>query len=215
MQVSAPESVNVMRQPEWRDHILAGTFMRVTCEQCGGQSVVEREFTYADFTAEDAGLFIGVFPRDRRPDHEACARVVAEAFRAAVAESPPAIRGQLETVEVRVCFGHAELREKVVCAAAKLDDRIVEAMKLAIFDAGPGADAAGVQMLYLVGFDESDGALWFAPHLDRPMTGDDPFLRVDRAMYDDFIRDRERIAALLAPLFSSAYVHAAHPALQS
>lgn len=210
--VLVPESANVQRQSYWRDYVLEGSFMRFTCETCGLPFVVERELLYTDL---DGGLFVGVFPNHRRADYQACAETIEQAFaRALGGEAPLAIRHEFRHVQPRVCFGYAELREKVVCFAAGLDDRVVEALKLTVMEGIPGAAESGVKNLILVDIG-AEGALIFAQEMDRPMSPSDPLIQVDRAVYDDLARDRERIALLLPALFSSAYVQASSPALRS
>jgi hypothetical protein len=64
-----------------------------------------------------------------------------------------------------------------------------------------------LRSLILVKIEPETGALVFAQELDRPMAPTDHLIRVDRAVYDDLARDRERIETLLAPFLESAYVH--------
>ena len=81
------ESANVERSPAWRERVIDGTFMSFPCGGCTMRIVVERELLYSDLPR---GLFIGVFPRERRDRAGDCARLFEEAFRTTFIEQAPA-----------------------------------------------------------------------------------------------------------------------------
>lgn len=202
--VTVPESANVQRQPDWRDKVLQGTFMRSSCERCGEPFVIERELLYTDL---DAGVFIGVFPEQRRDQRASCVQAVEQAFHQAVGnEAPAAVRAGMRHVQPRVCFGYTELREKVLCFHAGLDDRMVEALKLALIP-GLVTDQAEFQGLVLVAV-EDDGSLIFIERPNGTIVQEPRFVRVQRPAYDELKSDRARIETLLPPLFADAYVNA-------
>jgi hypothetical protein len=99
-------------------------------------------------------------------------------------------------LERRVVFGYEELREKVVCFAARLDDHIIEAMKIALIDAKPDVGRLSLQLV-------DDDYLWFA----RVGTSEPPFA-VRKAMYDTMHADTQKLQMVLQPLWGGTYVSA-------
>lgn len=119
--VQLAESINVVRQPRLRQEILDGTLHRVQCPSCKRRFTVEKELSYADTRLN---TFIKVKPR--REQHlwqEASAKLRKEARALPEQLSPKANR------TLRVVFGMAELREKIVAQDAGLDDRLLEVLK--------------------------------------------------------------------------------------
>lgn len=124
--VRLAESANAARHPPFRAQVLAGTFMRFVCEQCHEATVVERELLYTDLPR---GQAIGVFPSERRGDGGAMERGFDTMVDQLALE--PGLAGRTLPMR-RIVFGYAELREKLICADAGLDDRVVEALKLVL-----------------------------------------------------------------------------------
>ncbi len=121
------EGVNAVRSPRARASILAGTFHRLTCPTCGSTFTAEKEFVYTDF---ERGTMIKVKPRhDRHLWRDASRSLVREANRVPDSFVPADVR------HLRVVFGMAELREKLLAQDAGIDDRAIELLKvLAIAD---------------------------------------------------------------------------------
>lgn len=124
--VRLAESANAARHPPFRAQVLAGTFMRFVCEQCHEATVVERELLYTDLPR---GQAIAVFPSERRGEGVAMEQGF-EGMWGGLAEEP-GLAGKSLPLR-RIVFGYAELREKLICADAGLDDRVVEALKLVL-----------------------------------------------------------------------------------
>jgi len=180
-----PESVNAATDPQAREALLAGTLMRYPCEACGESCVIERELLYTDL---DRGTFILVFPRAREKEASALADVAREVFRQAVTGAPRIIAEAYAHIEPRVVFGYDQLREKVVCTEAGLDDRVIEAVKHMLLQV-PGAAQSGVSGLLLTQVGEQ-GELYFA-QIGTAFTPDQrPLLGVERAIYDDMTSGR-------------------------
>ena len=198
------ESVNIQRSPAWRQAVLDGTFHRFACTACGASFTVERDVLYADLLH---GVLIGCFSRARRGELASLEEQLVETWVTAVeTEAPPAVAAQFEGPGPRVVFGLAELRQKVVCFDAQLDDRLVEAVKLALLEGVPGAAAAGVADLLLVAVDPARG-LVFQP-VDAAGVAVGPHeVTAPLAMFEDFAATRERVAALLPGLFERLWVH--------
>lgn len=199
-----PESANAARRPAYRDEVLAGTFMRVTCEGCGAPYVVERDLL---FTHLDAGLFVLVFPSARRAEVKKLSALAREVFRRAVHyEAPPVISQLYAHLEPRLVFGYEELREKVLCNDAGLDDRYVELLKDILLAQIPGADEAGVEGLVLREV-ASDGKLVFAQYGRGFKAWERPLLEVAREVYDDVASWSSRALVEKAGWLKGPYVH--------
>lgn len=189
------ESANIQRFPEFRNRVLNGTFMRFTCVSCQASFVVETDMLYTDY---DQRLFIGVFPRTRRAHVPECeALLEATYLQVFITEAPAfaraAVGGELNR---RIVFGYEELREKVVCFSAGLDDHIVEAVKIALIDSKQAIGPLSLQSC-------ADDVLWFA----RVGTTDVPF-GVHRSLYDSMADDVLKIQQLLHPLWRGIHVSA-------
>ena len=201
-----PESANVQRSAEWRQKVLDGTFNRFDCRECGENFVVERDCLYTDLLN---GIMIGVYPRPRRGEREALERQMSDTWARVLDEEAPAVvRRTFGTDKrLRVVFGYAELREKVLCFERGLDDRVVEAVKLALLEGIPGREKAGVERLVLVDVAD-DGALGFGI-IKRDGSTDGRELRVAGAMYADMAATRTTLEALLPGLFAGPHVDCA------
>jgi CpXC protein len=119
--------LNAGRSPEARRLILEGKFHRVECPCCRVQTTVEKQFFYIDF---ERNTFIRVNPRHDRHRW----KMESEAIEKNLSLVPDTLSSPDDRL-TRVVFGMAELREKLVAQDAKLDDRIVELLKvLALYE---------------------------------------------------------------------------------
>jgi hypothetical protein len=140
--VQLADSVSATRAPWMRQGILDRTFHRFPCASCATVKIVEKELLYTDF---DRGQWIGMFPVQDLPRHEECGRLVLETFHEAMVEKAPAVLSQwAPSLRVRVTFGYEELREKIVCWEADLDDGILEILRLQLLWEQPELIARGV-----------------------------------------------------------------------
>lgn len=204
--VSEVESANADRHPTYHAQVLERRFMGFPCAACGATLVVERELLYSELSR---GIFVAVFPRDRRPDAAALEGLVADLYRGSfLTDAPEIVRRSADNVRPRLVFGYEELREKLVIADARLDDGLVEALKLLVIEEAGWGPAEG---LLLDGV-TADGALVL---VRRVPDGVEPSevsayaaaYAVDRVAYDTLAADRARVAQLLAPLFTGPYVN--------
>lgn len=125
-EASLARSVNAARFPEARKSILAGTFHRAVCPTCGGQFAIERPFWYSDASR---GSLFSVQPRGQRHAHARDSNRLDVAHEMLPISDPPVTR--------RVVYGLDELREKLVAQDAKLDDRVVELLKILLLHEHP------------------------------------------------------------------------------
>jgi hypothetical protein len=124
------DSLNANRTAWVLPGILDGSLHRFTCPGCGCRFVVDKELLYTDFERRH---FIGVFPLADQPRFLECGALVEETFAEALVErAPRVLQRQAGGFTVRVVFSLAELREKLLCFHAGLDDRVLEMVKLAV-----------------------------------------------------------------------------------
>jgi hypothetical protein len=110
-----PSAADLATDPEVEQSILDGDFMSVTCPACGKR--LTPEFPFRLKGVKGLGEIL----------------LVPEPDRAALA------RGKLQTItgsEGRVVAGFPELVEKLIIAAAGLDDRVIEIMKYYLLTGG-------------------------------------------------------------------------------
>jgi hypothetical protein len=130
------ESVNPTRHPFLQDQLLARTLLRRSCQRCGAP---HSHFDRLIWTDLPGRLCACIVQEEERPHW---ARLEEEA-RSALSvplreEGPPAVRRWGAAVVIRLVFGFEELREKVVCRLAGLDDRVVEYLKVTLMDRDRG-----------------------------------------------------------------------------
>ncbi|MFT5682035.1 MAG: hypothetical protein ACI8RZ_002953 [Myxococcota bacterium] len=179
-------SLHVTRRPDARAAILAGTFQRFTCPECGGAVRVEPTLLYTDFERHH---WFAVFPRHTLPHRHDLIDLVDEGFEANMrTHCPPMVRQWAPRFVRRVIFGLPALREKLLCDLHALDDRVLEVAKMQLLrDTAPRAFHPAT-LLYLDAVTEAGLELVLA---ERPGEDGTQIVRrigVKRAFY-------ERIAA--------------------
>lgn len=123
------DGVNVSRTPAIREAIVAGRFHKVACAACKRTVTAEKSFFYTDL---DRGTFIQVKPRQDRH----LWRQASRALDGAITSIPQGLN-EAGVRQVRVVFGMAELREKLIAEDLGLDDRAVELLKVTILNEHP------------------------------------------------------------------------------
>lgn len=122
-------SVNAARSPWLRDDVLAERLHVFECPFCRAEFVAETPFVYLDVPR---GHWVVHYPpswEDAYPTHEADAgRLLREAT--SPPEAPERAATLLDGAQVRVVFGLAALREKLVGWDAGIDDAALEALKV-------------------------------------------------------------------------------------
>jgi hypothetical protein len=128
-EANVADSVNIDRTPRVREQILAGEFHRIPDRETGGRISVEKTFFYTDFSR---GQFFLVLPRwDRHKWQEATFEL-----RGMLRHLPESLAPK-DRRSVRVVFGLAELREKLLAFDAGIDDGLVEAVKAVLLAEHP------------------------------------------------------------------------------
>ena len=128
-QANVADSVNIDRTPRVRDQILTGEFHRIADPESGGRVSVEKAFFYTDFTRHQ---FFLVLPRwDRHKWQEATFEL------SGMLRHLPEVLAPKDRRSIRVIFGLAELREKLLAFDAQLDDYLIEALKAVLLGEHP------------------------------------------------------------------------------
>jgi hypothetical protein len=177
-------SVSADRRPDLRAEILDGSFQRRECPSCHQPFRVEPEFVYLDI---GRGQYIGVWPASRRREWEALAAQTRAVFDHSLGKDSPAeARAIGDRMSVRTVFGWPALVEKIIARDAQVDDRTLEAAKLAVMRASTETPVPGEMELRLIGVDAGDLLLgWLGGRDAEPP----PILRVPRQLLDDINAD--------------------------
>jgi hypothetical protein len=158
------ERINAERTPGMVENLLDGRFQRFDCRVCGRAGVVDNELLYLDLTRKH---WVGMFPPARRPEQAALGAHVERCLDEALAAAPPALARTRAEFLVRVVFGVAELREKVMAWHAGLDDAVLEILKLDLMAQQAVLVARGMVGLVLDGI-LADSTLLFRPQWAEP-----------------------------------------------
>jgi hypothetical protein len=178
------ESLNADRRPDLRAAILDGTYQRGSCPACGTVFRIDPSLTYLDL---GRGQWILVLPLDRLGEWAAFEQGARAMFDRSFGPTAPLASRQIgERLSVRVTFGWAGLREKLLCAEHAVRDGVLETVKAALLRAGAAANLSGDSELRL--WDVADGTLvlgWLRGDGDAPGVT----LRVPRELYDSIAGD--------------------------
>lgn len=186
------DCVNIDRTPKVRERILDGEFHRLEDPAGGDPVTVEKTFFYTDF---GRGQFFLVLPRWDRHRWKAVSRDLRE-----VLTYFPASLAPLERGTVRVVFGMAELREKLLAYDADLNDRLIEVLKVLLLYQHPFLEQHPRLTLTLERADaaEVEFIACYDHHPERYRLG------CSRSLVDDlFAREKELrdwIAAVQTPI---------------
>jgi hypothetical protein len=130
------ESINPTRHPFLQDQLLERTLLRRTCDSCGALHDHYDRLIWTDLPGR---LCVCILQEDDRPRWAQLENEALDALSVPLrAEGPPAVRLWGDQVRIRLVFGTEELREKVICRLADLDDRIVEYLKVTLMDRDKG-----------------------------------------------------------------------------
>jgi hypothetical protein len=184
--------------------IMDGTFQRFACASCGKSYRADGPLMYVDF---DEKRWVSVFPEPDEARWWKLEREPTLAFEQNMLEhAPPVVRAWAPGFEIRAVFGLEKLREKLVAWGAKIDDRLLEAYKLALlrsmgpYPLGPAARPR----LRAV---RADGTLEF--EVPRFAEGEPMRLAkvaIDRRELDRVAANREEWAPVIEAVSSGPYV---------
>lgn len=130
------ESINPTRHPFLQDQLLERTLLRRSCPTCGALHDHYDRLIWTDLPGRLCVCILQEDDRPRWPQLETEARAALSV--PLRGEGPPAVRLWGDQVRIRLVFGTEELREKVICRLADLDDRVVEYLKVTLVDRDRG-----------------------------------------------------------------------------
>ncbi|MCA9538108.1 MAG: CpXC domain-containing protein [Myxococcales bacterium] len=132
---SLADGVHVDAAPAVREQVLAGALHRAVCPGCGRAGTIDAEFIYADFARRE---WIVVAPPAEVGAWRRWAELTARLFDAHVTQAAvPEVRAAAAAFRVRTVFGVDALAERLRAFEARLDDRLIETLKLSLWRAGP------------------------------------------------------------------------------
>jgi len=122
------EQIATSLKPKFKEAILAGTFQRFVCENCGHSYRVDDPLMYIDFTKK---LWIAQYPRDWEKDWAQYELIAKEDFdKYVTGEFASPLAHQLAPgFIIRTVFGLDALAEKIVILENKIDDRLLSVLK--------------------------------------------------------------------------------------
>jgi hypothetical protein len=110
---------------------------------------IEPEFVYMDLAR---GQYIGVWPASKRGEWQVCAARTRSTFDDALGKNAPASAASIGArLEVRAVFGWPALVEKLLARQAGIDDRTLEAAKLAVMRSQEETPTPGRLELRMIG----------------------------------------------------------------
>lgn len=184
--------------------IMDGTFQRFACAECGKIYRADGPLMYLDF---DEKRWVGVFPEPDEARWWKMEREPVRAFELNILENaPPMVREWAPGFEIRAVFGLENLREKLVAWGAGIDDRLLEAYKLALlrsmgpYPLGPAARPRlrGVR---------ADGTLEFeVPRFAEGQPMRLAKVAIERRELERVAANREEWAEVIAAVSSGPYV---------
>jgi len=188
------QSINVDRRPELRDAILDGGFQLMECPSCATRFRVEPEFVYMDMGRSQ---YIGVWPASRRREWQECAAKTRAVFDDALGKNAPGAARKIGAkLEVRAVFGWPALVEKLLARQAGIDDRTLEAAKLAVMRTQEETPVPGRLELRMIAENDGDPVLaWLGSHDDSD-DAPPPVMRVPRQLITDIDAEPAKWQAL-------------------
>lgn len=126
--VDVANGLHISARPDIREQILAGTFHRFDCPNCGVTTQIDALLSYTDFPAR---LWFTIAPSTGLPWRNRYLEIARQGFESTMQRNAPdLVIGWGREMTRRLIFGLAALREKLVILDAKLDDRVIELLKI-------------------------------------------------------------------------------------
>jgi hypothetical protein len=201
VQTNLAASVNADRRPDLRQAILDRTFQAMICPNCGTQVRLPAHLTYIDMARHQWILVedIGRIEQWRDVETEAD-ELYGKTFGDA---APPIQRAIGDDMVPRLVFGWPALREKLLADEARIDDTILELLKISILRNVPGPPLNDGTELRLFEADEARLRLrWINATTEEGIAD----LPVARDLYDALAADLIPWAALKGDLEAGLFV---------
>jgi hypothetical protein len=162
---------HVTRAPQLRDAALRGALGVIDCPACARGFAAPGDLVYTDF---DRGHWIHVAPAEALARWPAVERDALDAFDRALRDTSPLAAPLAARFRVRIVFDSDELRERLACWDAGVDDALVECVKLRCLRERPDVRRPDERLrLYGVADDgalslgTTGGARWTVPRAAR------------------------------------------------
>jgi hypothetical protein len=194
-------SVNADRRPDLRRATIERTFQTQTCAECGASYRIDPQFNYLDM---GRGQWISVHPFASLGVWDTILPEDQAAFDKSY--GPEASEGAREIgreLTVRVTFGWAGFREKLIARDFGLDDVDLELLKIAILRQQENAPLSDTVEMRLV--DYVDAALVLC-WINAPTDSIQETMVVPVAAYETIAQDSEGWGPLRAKLLESPFV---------
>ena len=200
-QVEVFYSINADRRSDLRAAVVDRTLQQVSCTNCAAVFRVDPDLNYLDLAR---GQWIAVHPLSSQPHWQIVLPTDLETFDEAYGTQAAAGAQEIgQELAVRVTFGWAGFREKLIAAEAGLDDQELELLKMAILREEENPLLARNAELRLV--DVADGQLVMC-WLDAQADTVKETLLVPMRAYETIAADSIGWAALRAEIRANAYV---------
>jgi endogenous inhibitor of DNA gyrase (YacG/DUF329 family) len=201
VQFKAVVSVNGDRRPDLRAAIIAGSFQRQPCPECGNEFRLDPEMTYIDVGHKQ---WIAAYPVAKLGHWKELEQQARALFDQGYGPQAPASARQLGAgMNPRITFGWGGLREKLVAVDHQLDDVTLEQVKLAIVrnsESSPLSNEIELRFVTL-----ADGKLvmaWIRAQTEQVVEQ----LEVPRQLYDDIAASPEKWQSLREELSAGPFV---------
>lgn len=182
----AVHSINADRRPDLRLAILAETFQQQACPNCRTVFRLDPQFNFMDLENHQ---WINAAPLAALGDWKAQEATAQGLFDEVYGEqAPDAAREIGASLNRRVTFGWAALREKLLAAANGLDDVTLELCKSAVLRSGTPAPVSAATELRLIAVEGDELVFGWLLAADESLG---PVLRVSRALYDQIALDAD------------------------
>jgi hypothetical protein len=194
-------SVNADRRPDLREAIIDSSFQRQDCPECGKTFRLEPEMTYIHVAGKQWILCQPFSKIVAWNELEEQARsTFALAYGPTVSQGAQAIGRDLQ---VRITFGWAALREKLVCAQRGLDDVTLDLLKFALLRDLDDSPLADDTELRLVDIKEDQIVLaWIQAATEQFVET----MEIPRELYDDIAADQAGWQDLRSELSAGPFV---------
>jgi CpXC protein len=196
-------SVNADRRPDLREAILNESFQLATCPHCSGQFRLEPQLNYLDV---GRGQWFAAFPHEQVDNWASIEAAAQESFGKAYGPKASAAEREIgDELTVRVVFGWAGLKEKLLAMDAQLSDVHLEQAKLVLMrELDDPPLPIGAELRLVAVSDTPDAELTIAV-LDR--NGSElERMDVPREVVTDVAQAPDDWAPLAAQLQSGAFV---------
>lgn len=194
-------SVNADRRPDLRAAIIDGSFQLEPCPKCGQPFRLDPEFTYVDV---GRGQWIAAYPLAKTGQWKVLEQQARATFNQAYGpRAPAAARDMGARMKPRIVFGWSAVREKLVAADDRVDDVILELVKLAIIRTSTSSQLSNETELRFLGIEGDKLVMaWINARSERVVE----WLKPLRKLYDDVAANEEGWRALREELSAGLFV---------